>query len=130
MGIVSRDAFFLSLVVGDHGRAVLVTVRDAFSPAPGRILDPYNPETWVPHNLTRVIGIRVPVRPLDGHKPPFPLTAAKLPPYEEGVCSIIWPPELFDKPGIYEGEMSLEYEGGAIDTIYKRLRFIIKERIQ
>jgi len=118
----------INLVAGDHGQSLLFTIRDNTKAAPSRILDPYDPSTWAPHDLTRVTGIRIPVQPLDRSISPYPLTAAKQPPYTDGVCSIIWPPQLFAIPGRYEGEMSLEYAGGALETVYAKIIFIVRTR--
>ncbi|MBF0212278.1 MAG: hypothetical protein HQM00_01800 [Magnetococcales bacterium] len=122
--------FPIPLVVGDHGRPLRFTIRDRFRPAPGCSLDPYNADTWAPCDLTRVVGVRVPIQPLDRSRGPYPLTATKVSPYVNGVCQMIWPPELFTTPGRYEGELSLEYVDGAVVTIYRRLRFIVKARLR
>ncbi|MBF0192263.1 MAG: hypothetical protein HQL99_14150 [Magnetococcales bacterium] len=122
------DAFLVPLVAGDHGRPLLLTVRDRFVAAPGRTLNPRDPGTWAPYDLSRIVAIRVPVRPADFSRPPFPLTAMPLQPYGNGDCLVIWPPELFATPGRYEGELSLEYPDGAVETVYRRLLFTVRTR--
>ncbi|MBF0339788.1 MAG: hypothetical protein HQL95_02340 [Magnetococcales bacterium] len=124
------DDFSIPLVAGDHGRALRFTLRDRLAAAPGRLLNHYDPETWAPCDLTRVVAIRVPVQPRDRSRPPYPLTAMKLAPYTSGLCQMIWPPELFAVPGHYEAEVSLEYAGGAMETVYGRMVFIVKERLR
>lgn len=123
------DAFLIPLVAGDHGRPVLLTVRDRFTAAPGRTLDPRDPGSWAACDLSRVAAIRVPVRPLDLSRPSFPLTAMPLQPRAAGVCLLIWPPELFAVPGRYEGELSLEYPDGATETVFRRLLFTVRARL-
>ncbi|MBF0340232.1 MAG: hypothetical protein HQL95_04635 [Magnetococcales bacterium] len=120
----------ITLVAGDHGTPLLFTIRDSSRAAPGRVLDPRNPDTWMPYDLTRVAAIHVPIRPVDRSQPPRTLTAVKLSPFGLGFFQMVWEQDLFATPGRYEGEVRLEYADGAVETVYLRLLFVVRESLQ
>lgn len=124
----AQDIQEVKIVAGDHGTPLRFAVRDHTRPAPGHALDQRNPSTWRPVDLARVAAVRVNVRP-DGQSGPVrELIAMKLKPLDGGMCQLVWPPEFFAVAGRYEGEVSLEYDGKSVETVYLRLIFVVRER--
>lgn len=119
----------IHLTLGDHGRPLRWTIRDRFASIPGISHDPHDPDTWGPCDLTKVASVRVRIQPVDRSRPTTELIAMMLPPRVSGVCQLVWPAWIFPTPGRYDGEISLHYPDGSIETAPQRLIFVVRGRL-
>lgn len=117
----------INLVANDTKPYIDIVLRDSNKPLPGINLDPDDPTTWHPIDLTGVT-VKVHFRAIGTKEILDTLDCVKHAPYKDGKCFMVWNPEtLAVKAGTYEGEVFLEYEDGNTLTIFDRLKFKVRE---
>ena len=116
----------INVVSGDSKPQIDLTLRDANKAVSGSSLDPDDPSTWNPLDLTdRTVTVNF--RALGSSN-----TLSILKTYELnstlGECSVYWGSALADLPaGIYEGEIVVTDLAGTL-TLFDRLKFKVRDR--
>lgn len=117
----------INLVANDTKPYIDIILRDSNKPVSGMNLDPDDPTTWLPIDLTGK-KVKVHFRAIGTKDVLDTLDCMRHAPYTDGKCSLIWNPTTLQVPaGTYEGEVFLEYDDGNILTVFDRLKFKIRE---
>lgn len=117
----------IPLVAGDDLPELQFTLRDSNAAASGKTLDPADPTTWAPIDLTGQT-VRVRFRALGGDTVLDTLICGKQAPYSDGQCFMQWNPTTLDvAAGTYEGEIELENADGKKQTIFDKLKFKVRD---
>jgi hypothetical protein len=116
------------LAVGDTGIMQQVILLDDTVAAPGTTLDPYDPTTWAPLDLTEVDTVAMHVRSQVSAADLGDVTLNRQSPYESGRCLWIWPTGFFVEPGNYAGEIVITYLDSRIATVYAPLQITVRGR--
>lgn len=127
---MTEEVYSIPIVAGDFGLILNLTIRDRTKAVAGMTLDPFNPETWRPIDLTRINHIYVVVQHQDGLVAPALLEGVKSTPYTSGIARLSWAADFFQTPGKYSADLSIEDDNGAIETIYRRLQFVVRPRME
>lgn len=114
------------LVSGDSKPEINFTLRDSHSAVPGKVLDPENPETWLPIDITGKL-VQVKFKALGQSEVLDTMTCGLVAPYEEGKCFMQWNKTTLDVPaGTYEGAIELIDANGRRQTVFDKLKFKIR----
>lgn len=114
----------ISLVRGDTAPPLSMTLRDSNAAASGQTLDPDNPLTWAPINLTgatvlfkvRAIGSSVIKETLSGVVTDAP----------NGKVSMVWEPTTLDTEGQFEVETEITFGDSTVQTVYDLVRLKVR----
>jgi hypothetical protein len=116
----------INVVAGDDKPDISLTLRDSNSAAPGVTLDPEDPTTWAPINLTdpavyvkfRLLGAATILDTMT-----CVVTAATA-----GQCYMPWNLTTLDvAAGTYEGEIEIVYSDARVLTIFDKLKFKVRD---
>lgn len=116
----------LDVVQGDTLPQLTVTLRDANTAAPGKVLDPENPATWAVINLTGgtvALKLRVP-----GEAELKDTLAAFLTDAENGKATFLFNETTLDAAGTLEGEIEYTDADGGVQTVYDLIKLRIREQ--
>ena len=117
----------INVVANDTRPVINLTLKDASTAAPGLTLDPDDSSTWAVLDITDPT-IRVKFRALGTSNVLDTMTCIKVAPTANGVCYMAWnATTLAVSAGTYEGEIELTYTGGAILTLFDRLKFKVRD---
>jgi len=117
----------ISLVAKDTKPEITLTLRDSNTAAAGKNLDPDDPTTWAPIDLTGAT-VAVKFRALGSKDVLDELECVKVAPYTSGVCYMLWNTDTLNvAAGTYEGEIFITFSDGTILTIFDRLKFKVRE---
>ena len=115
----------INLVSGDSKPEINLTLRDSNTPASGLTLDPDDPTTWSPIDITDPT-VRVKFRALGSSTVLDTLTCVKTD-VVNGECYMPWNIDTLDvDPGTYEGEIELTYTSGKVMTVFDKLKFKVR----
>lgn len=118
----------IPLVAGDDLPELNFTLRDANTAAEGERLDPDDPTTWLPIDLTSVSAVRVHFRAIGGGEILDTMVCGRVAPFTAGKCFMQWNPTTLDvDAGSYEGEIEIEYSDGRRQTVYDRIKFKVRD---
>ena len=118
----------INLVAGDTKPEINLTLKDANTALAGQTLDPLDSDTWALINLTSVSTIVVKFRLLGASTILDTLTCTVVAPATNGECYMTWGSTTLDvAAGTYEGEIELTYSSGAVQTLYDRLKFKVRD---
>jgi len=118
----------IPLVAGDDLPELNFTLRDANTAVPGVKLDPDDPMTWLPIDLTSVSAVRVHFRDIGGEEILDTMVCGRVAPFSGGKCFMQWNPETLDvDAGSYEGEIEIEYSDGRRQTVFDRIKFKVRD---
>lgn len=114
------------LVRGDSLGEVQFTLKDSSKAAEGTTLDSTNSDTWAPVDVTNATML-LKIREENGVtiKTTIPVYASGL--ATEGNVFFHWTAEALDTAGMFTGEIEISYTDGRVMTVYKELRFQIRE---
>jgi hypothetical protein len=119
----------INLVAGDDKPELNFVLRDSSTAAVGSTLNPDDPSTWAPIDLTNQT-VRVKFRPLGGtleNESVNVMLCGKHAPYSEGRCFMQWNPTTLDvDAGTYEGEIEIEDTSGK-QTVFDKLKFKVRD---
>lgn len=88
--------------------------------------DSTDPDTWAPIDLTgATIVLKMREEGSSTVKTTIPIYAQE--PLTEGKVFFAWTPEALDTAGMFTGEIEITYTSGKVMTVYKELRFQIRE---
>lgn len=117
----------IDLVAGDDKPEINLTLRDSNAAAPGFTLDPDDPLTWDPIDLTDVT-IQVHFRALGSTVVLDTMQCVKVAPFTNGTCYMPWNLDTLDvAAGTYEGEIELTYSDTRKLTVFDLLKFKVRE---
>jgi len=114
----------ISLVAGDTAPPITYTLRDSNTAAPGQTLDPDNPATWAPINLTGAT-VRFYVRAIGSAVLKDTVVGTLITP-ASGVVALIWNPTTLDTPGQYEVETEITFADNSVQTVYQLTRLKVR----
>lgn len=117
----------IKLVRGDTLPQLTITLKDSNTAAAGATLDSTDSDTWAPIDLTGAT-IKMKLRAVGA-------TTVKevLPMYifggdpTQGIVFMDWSSTALDTAGEFTGEIEITYGNGNIVTVFKQLRFIVRE---
>lgn len=116
------------LVQGDTLPEVRITLRDSANAAEGAVLDEDDQATWAPINLTGA-SVVVKIRELGAEVLSSTIVCTVDTPADEGRIFFQFANgELNVDAGVYEGEIEITYQSGAIQTVYDKLKFSVREQ--
>jgi len=117
----------IHVVKGDDKPEINLTLKDANTAAGSLVLDPNDPDTWAAIDISNPT-IRVKFRKLGSTTVLDTMTCLKISPYTNGECQMAWNLTTLDvEPGIYEGEIELEYSDGRKFTLFDKLKFKVRD---
>lgn len=114
----------IKLVVGDTLPELFITLRDSNSPALGKVLDPNNPATWAPINVTGAT-VKLKVREFGSSTLHATLTCY----VNNGPAGIVYtdfPEGTWNKAGKFEGEVEITFSTGGVQTVQDLLEFKVR----
>lgn len=117
----------IKLVRGDTLPEITFTLKDAGQALPGVTLDPVDPSTWAPMDLTGA-SIVLKLRPLDSTvvKEVIPIYVFGGDP-TQGKVFMQWTNTALDTAGVFTGEIEVTSNDGKVGTVYSQLHFIVRE---
>jgi hypothetical protein len=116
----------VKLVRGDTGGELSVTLKDSNKAADGATLNPNDSSTWAPLNLTDA-SILLKLKAEGSSELKVSVPMYRVEPYTSGQLFLQWPANALDTAGMYSGEIEVTYASGQVLTIYKELRFQVRE---
>jgi hypothetical protein len=116
----------IKLVRGDTLPQVNMTLRDSNTAATGAVLDATDSSTWAPIDLTGAT-IKLKLRPKGSSVVKEVLDMFIIGDPTEGSVFMGWTSTALDTAGEFTGEVEVTYGNGDIVTVFKQLRFIVRE---
>lgn len=113
------------LVQGDSAPDLIITARDKRTAATGRVLDPNDPETWRPIDLTGAT-VQLKLRKLGASTLTATLAGTVLSPATDGRFKVSWGAEALAETGDYEAEAEITFADSSEQTAYDVLRFYVR----
>ena len=114
------------LVAGDDKPEINFTLRDSNTAATGLTLDPDDPTTWDPIDLTGTT-ILVKFRRL-GESATLDSLPCTIQTAEDGTCYMPWNVDTLDvDAGTYEGEIEITFSDGRVMTVFDKMKFKIRD---
>lgn len=115
----------IKLVKGDVGGELSITLRDSNTGVEGDP-DPEDSTTWTPLDLTgSTVVLKIREEGSSVVKTTVPMY--KIQPEDSGQLFLQWTEEALDTAGTFTGEVEITYTTGQILTVYKELRFQVRE---
>lgn len=115
----------IQLVAGDDKPEINLTLRDSNTAVSGLTLDPDDPTTWAPIDITDPI-VRVKFRALGSTTVLDTMVCVKVSP-TDGTCYMPWNLTTLDvDAGTYEGEIELTYADGRVMTLFDKMKFKVR----
>lgn len=114
----------ISLVRGDTAPPLTMTLRDSNTAAPGETLDPDDPTTWAPIDLTGAT-VLFKVRAIGSTTLKETLTGVITDP-TGGVVSLVWEPTTLDTAGQFEVETEITFGDSTVQTVYDLVRLKVR----
>jgi hypothetical protein len=114
----------IELVQGDRLPQLTFTLRDQNTAAAGKTLDPDDPSTWAPFNLTGG-SVQLHIRIAGSSAIKETLTGVLTDP-ANGVVTFVFSATTLSDEGIYEAEIEYTNSGGLNQTIYDLVRFKVR----
>ena len=117
----------IKLVQGDTKPELNFSIRDSATAVSGKTLDEDDSSTWEIINITGYT-IKLKFKALTSSTVLFTESLAIIS-GSGGTCSMIWPADSLDiTAGIYEGELELTDGSSKVQTVYDKLKFIVREQ--
>lgn len=114
----------LELVAGDSLPALTFTLRDSNTAASGAVLDPNEPTTWDPIDVTGA-SVALKIREVGSTTLTDTLTGTIID-GPAGVVAVEFDVTTFADAGTYEGELEITFSGGGIQTIVDLIKFKVR----
>lgn len=115
----------LKLVVGDTLPELTITLKDSNTAATGQTLDPEDPTTFAPIDITSGT-VRVRIREI-GTTTVLKTVTCTITDASGGVCTMLFPSDTFDAAGLYEGEVEFTKSDGNIQTVNDLIKFTVRD---
>lgn len=118
----------LNLVVGDTLPALVGTIRDRNTAAPGQTIRPNDPLTWAPINLTGAT-VRMYIRATGETGAPSATLTGTVTDGLNGVVAFTFASDTLSAAGTYEAEVEITFSGGGKQTILDFLKLKVRDQI-
>jgi hypothetical protein len=115
----------LKLVVGDTLPELTITLKDSNTAAAGQTLDPEDPTTFAPIDITSGT-VRVRIREI-GTTTVLKTVTCTITDATNGVCTMLFPSDTFSAAGLYEGEVELTKADSNIQTVNDLIKFTVRD---
>ena len=115
----------IKVVVGDTHPELNFTLRDSNTAASGKTLDPEDPTTFAPINLTGATT-RVRIRKIGTTTILATITASNTD-ASAGKCAMAFTSSTFTEAGVYEGEIEITKSDGNIQTVNDLIKFNVRD---
>lgn len=115
----------LKLVVGDTLPELTITLKDSNTAAAGQTLDPEDPTTFAPIDITGGT-VRVRIREI-GTTTVLKTVTCTITDATNGVCTMLFPSDTFSAAGLYEGEVELTKADSNIQTVNDLIKFTVRD---
>lgn len=115
----------LKLVVGDTLPELTITLKDSNTAASGQTLDPEDPTTFAPIDITSGT-VRVRIREI-GTTTILKTVTCTITDATNGVCTMLFPSDTFSAAGLYEGEVEFTKSDGNIQTVNDLIKFTVRD---
>lgn len=116
----------INLVVGDTLPEIVVTLRDSNKAATGATLDPEDPTTWDPIDLSNAT-VRLRIREVGSTTVKDTLTMTVVSPATDGKATTNFPVGTLDTAGVFEAEVEISYSNGGKQTVNDLLKLKIRD---
>lgn len=117
----------IKLVRGDVGGELTLTLKDSNKAAEGATLDSNDPDTWAPLDLTDISSAVLKFRANGSSEVKTTVSMYRVEPFTSGELFLQWPADALDTAGIFNAEVEITYLSGQVLTVYKELRFQVRE---
>ena len=115
----------LKLVVGDTLPELTITLKDSNTAASGQTLDPEDPTTFAPIDITGGT-VRVRIREI-GTTTVLKTVSCTITDATNGVCTMLFPSDTLSAAGLYEGEVELTKADSNIQTVNDLIKFTVRD---
>lgn len=115
----------IKVVVGDTHPELNFTLTDSNTAASGKTLDPEDPTTFAPIDLTGSTT-RVRIRKI-GTTTVLDTIVCSITNATAGKCSMVFTASTFTAAGFYEGEIEITKSDGNIQTVGDLIRFNVRD---
>lgn len=115
----------LKLVSGDTLPTIRITIRDASTAASGQTLDPDDPTTWNPVDLTGATVV-MRVRQI-GSDTLSDILGGTLTDAANGVVTFTFTSNTLVTAGLYEAEIEVTTVGGGVFTVYDLIKLDVRD---
>lgn len=116
----------IKLVEGDVGGELSITLKDSNTAVEGVTLNPEDSDTWAPIDLTGSTAV-LKIREEGSSVIKTTIPMYKIQPEDSGQLFLQWTEEALDTAGTFTGEVEITYTTGQVLTVYKELRFQVRE---
>lgn len=116
----------INLVVGDTLPEITVTLRDSNKAASGQTLDPDDPTTWDPIDLTNAT-VKMRIREVGATTVSSTLTMTVVSPATDGKAVTNFPAGTLTTAGVFEAEVEISYSTGAKQTVHDLLKLKVRD---
>lgn len=116
------DTIFL--VAGDNLPFITFALKDSNTAASGAVLDPNDPTTWAPIDVTGAT-VRLRLRLQGSSTIHATLTCVLVDP-DDGVVATDFPDGVLSAAGTYEGEIEITFGDDSVQTVYELVRFKVR----
>tara|TARA_R100000951_G_C2648300_1_gene183383 strand:- start:2306 stop:2680 length:375 start_codon:yes stop_codon:yes gene_type:complete len=115
----------IKAVVGDTHPELNFTLTDSNTAASGKTLNPEDPTTFAPINLTGAT-VRVRIRKIGTTNVLSTITCSNTGP-SDGKCAMVFTSSTFAEAGFYEGEIEITKADSNIQTINDLIKFNVRD---
>jgi len=115
----------IKLVKGDTLPELTITLKDSNTAASGKTLDPEDPSTFAPIDLTGDT-VRVRIRQM-GETTILKTITTTLSDASNGKVTMLFPSDTFPSAGIYEAEVELTTDTNNIQTVNELIKLNVRD---
>ena len=117
----------IELVSGDNQPELNILLKDSNTALAGQTLDAANHLTWAKINLTNAASVKMKFRKADTTTILETITCSIVSPPTNGNVIMTWASTtLAGASGVYEGEITVTYSNGKINTVRDLLKFDVR----
>jgi len=115
----------IKLVKGDTLPELTITLKDSNTAASGQTLDPEDPDTFAPVDITGGT-VRVRIRQI-GETTILKTITATITDASGGKVTMLFPSDTFSEAGVYEAEVEFTKSDGNIQTVNDLIKLSVRD---
>ena len=115
----------IKLVKGDTLPELTITLKDSNTAASGQTLDPEDPDTFAPVDITGGT-VRVRIRQI-GETTILKTITATIADASGGKVTMLFPSDTFSEAGVYEAEVEFTKSDGNIQTVNDLIKLSVRD---
>jgi len=115
----------IKLVKGDTLPELTITLKDSNTAASGQTLDPEDPDTFAPVDITGGT-VRVRIRQI-GETAILKTITATITDASSGKVTMLFPSDTFSEAGVYEAEVEFTKSDGNIQTVNDLIKLSVRD---